>query len=330
MSEQRKTDHIELAFKSQVKEASNYGLYYEPMLASHQENDISTDFLGHKLSAPFWVSSMTGGAAKAKLININLAKMCAKFGLGMGLGSCRPLLESEKRIDDFKVRKYIGDQPLFANIGIAQLEELIEQSKLYKIDELIKKLECNGLIIHVNPLQEALQPEGDKFSYAPIKTIEKVCNDLNISLIIKEVGQGMGPMSLKALLDLPIDGIEFAGLGGTNFSLLEHARHTKSHSCTSESLKDFAFVGHNLDEMINWVNALFDQNSSYLKKHFILSGGVKNIIHAHALKERFRGNSIIGFASKYLKYALEGEESLDEFMQAQIKAYQLSINYLKG
>ena len=106
-----------------------------------------------------WVSSMTGGTAWAKTINHNLARACKDFGMGMGLGSCRSLLHSNDTFSDFNVRPFIGeDLPLYANLGIAQVEELLERGQLRKVKELVDKLEADGLIIHINPLQEWLQP----------------------------------------------------------------------------------------------------------------------------------------------------------------------------
>jgi isopentenyl-diphosphate delta-isomerase len=115
-SDQRKSDHIELAFKSRI--ASNEldsRFYYEPMLAAHPkpQDDLALTFLGKKLRFPIWVSSMTGGTALAGKINRNLAKACKEFGLGMGLGSCRMLLESDTYLGDFKMRNLIGDEVPF-------------------------------------------------------------------------------------------------------------------------------------------------------------------------------------------------------------------------
>ena len=155
-AESRKRDHIELAFRSQISDLDTR-FYYEPMLAAHPTDTaaLATDFLGKKLCAPMWVSSMTGGTEQAQIINRNLAQACGEFGLGMGLGSCRKLLFDDARLADFVVRQYMGyEVPLFANLGIAQLEALIAANQLYRINDLLDKLEADGLIIHVNPLQE--------------------------------------------------------------------------------------------------------------------------------------------------------------------------------
>ena len=330
MSEKRKSDHIELAFESQINNAENYGFYYEPLLGTHQEVDLSCEAFGFNFDAPLWVSSMTGGTEKAKFINERLAKTCEKFGLGMGLGSCRPLLDSDDRLEDFAVRKLIGERPLFANLGIAQLEQLVALNQTSKINELIKKLQADGLIIHVNPLQEALQHEGDKFKHPPIVTIEKVIEKLDqTKIIVKEVGQGFGPNSLKLLLDLPVSGIELSGFGGTNFSFLEHSRHTKRDSAKLDSLLDFSYIGHTAQEMLSWINTYTAQNGLYKKKSLIISGGIKNVIQGYGLREQSELNALIGYASKFLKPAMHSQEQLDEFVKAQVASLSLCKNYLR-
>lgn len=330
MSEQRKNDHIELAFKSQIEEAKNYNFYYEPLLGSHQKANLDCEIFGHQLKAPLWVSSMTGGTEKAKDINLRLASACKKFGLAMGLGSCRPLLESDDRLVDFQVRKYMGEQPLYANLGIAQLAEIAKNKQFSLIDELISKLDADGLIIHVNPLQEALQFEGDVFFEPPIETIKRILDGIKqTNIIVKEVGQGMGPNSLKLLLDLPINGIELSAFGGTNFSFLEHSRHIKKESDTLSPLLDFAYIGHTAQEMLSWINTYAAQNSLYKEKGIIISGGIKSIIQGYSLIQDSELNALIGFASKYLKPALHSQERLDAFVQSQIDSLSLCNNFLR-
>lgn len=242
---------------------------------------------------------MTGGTAFAKAINQNLATLCGKEKLGMGLGSCRALLTSDERIEEFAVRKYLGDQPLFANIGLAQVEEL--EGKFDRLHEMVQKLEANGLIIHLNPLQEWFQPEGDRYRVSPLVTLTEFLDTAKYPVIVKEVGQGMGPQSLKALLELPLAGIEFGAFGGTNFSLLESLRG-------QEDLvkRPFINVGHTAQEMVEILNALPTRN-----KEFIISGGIKSILDGYELQMKLKAPSLIGMAQAFLKPALEGQEALE-------------------
>jgi len=172
---QRKKDHIELTHKSKTSAATVDARFdYEPLFFTHPElHEIwPATFLGFNLNFPVWVSSMTGGSEKSQTINQNLARLCGEFKLGMGLGSCRPLLTSTERINDFAVRKFMGDQPLFANIGYAQVEELCQANKFNLLHEMVKTVEANGLIIHLNPLQEWFQPNGDKYKINPLTTLK--------------------------------------------------------------------------------------------------------------------------------------------------------------
>lgn len=306
---QRKGAHIELAARAQTSAVEvDPRFAYEPLFFTHPraEEKWATEFLGHGLDYPIWVSSMTGGTGHARTINTNLAKLCGKYKLGMGLGSCRSLLEGDDRLEDFSVRGYLGDQPLFANLGIAQLEQLIATSKVAQVHELVKKTESNGLIIHLNPLQEWFQPEGDRYQVSPLATLQRFLDEASYPVIVKEVGQGMGPKSLKALLELPIAGIEFGAFGGTNFSLLESMR-----GGDIAQKRSFIQVGHTAREMVEVLNALPTRN-----KEFIISGGIKDVLDGYELKMRLKAPSVIGMAQAFLGPALEGQEVLEKHFLA--------------
>lgn len=329
-SEQRKKDHIDLAFRS-ANAASEIDprFYYEPILAAHPENGAipETKLLNKTFKAPIWVSSMTGGTALAGKINKNLAKACGEFGLGMGLGSCRSLLESDTYLDDFAVRKYMGDQPLYANLGIAQVEQLIENNSMHLAIELVRKLDADGLIIHVNPLQELLQPEGDKLTKAPIDTIKRALDTFSFPIIVKEVGQGMGYESLLALLALPLQAIEFAANGGTNFSKLELMR---GDDLRHQVLSPLVKVGHDIEEMtkcIQFIN-LADKKWSQCNE-FILSGGIKTFLDGYYHIQKLHMPAVYGQASQMLKHATGSYKDLQNFVALQIEGLSISYAYLK-
>lgn len=329
--ETRKRDHIELtkvAQTARVEVDSRFN--YEPMLSMHPDKsfDISTKFLGKKIKAPLWISSMTGGVGAARHINQNLARVCHEFSLGMGLGSCRPLLESDQYFEDFNLRPILGsDLPFFANLGIAQIEKLIHSKNHNKIFDLINRLDADGVIIHVNPLQEWFQPEGDKFLHPPIDTIATLC-DLNLNrkykIIVKEVGQGMGPLSLKALLELPIDAIELASFGGTNFSKLELLRSQEKAIIESESLSR---VGHTSIEMVSMLNNLLKTNPAFIEKQIIISGGIENFLDGYYLQEKLNFSSIIGQAKNFLSRS-ENYDELKAFTNAQIEGLKMANAFL--
>lgn len=174
--EERKKDHITLAFQTQTEAIEkDHRFVYEPMLAGHPDQTIpGQDIGGKKMKVPIWISSMTGGTEKANKINHNLAQVAAEFGMGMGLGSCHILLKNEKVLPDFDLRTIIGpDLPFYANMGIAQIEQILKGNRIQEIADLISLLKADGLVIHVNPIQEWLQPEGDIISRPPIEIIKE-------------------------------------------------------------------------------------------------------------------------------------------------------------
>lgn len=326
----RKQDHIDLAFQSDMaNQGPDPRFYYEPMLSGHpQETDLSIEFLGKKLGAPIWVSSMTGGTEMSLDINRRLATTCARFKLGMGLGSCRPLLENYDRIRDFDVRGIIGnDLPLFANLGIAQIEEAIKHKGLDTIQELIVRLKADGLIVHINPLQEWLQPEGDVLANKPIETIHELLSEVNYPVIVKEVGQGMGPKSISGLLRLPLAAFELAAHGGTNFSKLELLR---SDPEKRETYASVSRLGHDIQDMCSWINEVVSaENEAIRCRQVIISGGLKSFLDGYYWMQKLKLPSIYGQASKFLQYARDGQEELDRFVSGQIQGLRLAQAYLK-
>jgi isopentenyl-diphosphate Delta-isomerase len=327
----RKKDHIELAFQSQIEEGKlDRRFYYEPLLSSHPKAGESKpfQFLGKTLRTPIWVSSMTGGTEFAKTINQNLARACNEFGMGMGLGSCRSLLYSDENIGDFDVRAIIGNElPLYANLGIAQLEQLIKKKELFLIDRLLNKLSADGLIIHVNPLQEWLQPEGDRFENAPIETIKTILENTDFPIIIKEVGQGMGYESLKALFQLPLEAIDFAANGGTNFSKVELLRSDRTKQ---EIYSNLAFVGHSAEDMIEMTNRIIEELGDNMKcKQVIISGGIQNFLDGYYLINKLPLPCIYGQASGFLKHARGAYSELKDYVEAQVQGLELANAFLK-
>ena len=327
----RKRDHIELAFKSQISgNQLDKRFSYEPLLSGHPKKGSwgAFSFAGKKMRIPLWVSSMTGGTELARTINQNLARSCRDFGMGMGLGSCRGLLFDDIHFKDFNVRPIIGDDaPLFANLGIAQLEELIDTRKEEAAVRLVEKLKADGLIIHVNPLQEAMQPEGDFFKRPPLQTIEHFLEKTDLKIIVKEVGQGMGYESLKALLMLPLVAVDFAASGGTNFALLELLRASQEKQ---EAFDAITHVGHSAEEMTAMTNEIVRESGNELRcKQLIISGGVKNFLDGYYLIEKSNLPAVYGQASGFLRHAREDYSLLADYVADQVKGLELAKAFLK-
>jgi len=327
----RKRDHIELAFKSQIDSGNlDQRFYYEPLLTAHPlPGSLKTfSFLGKTMRTPLWISSMTGGTDWAHKINHNLARICKDFGMGMGLGSCRSLLHSDDALKDFDVRHLIGeDLPFFANLGIAQLEQLIERREVYRVTNLIDKLQADGLIIHINPLQEWLQPEGDRFQKPPLETITAFLEQTEVRVIVKEVGQGMGYESLKTLFQLPIEAVDFAASGGTNFAKLELLRSDKAKQ---EIYKSLAYVGHTAAEMVLLTNQIVEELGDSMRcRQVIISGGIQNFLDGYYLINKLTLPCIYGQASSFLKHALGSYEDLHNYAEAQVQGLELATAFLK-
>ncbi|MDH4466862.1 MAG: hypothetical protein QE271_02285 [Bacteriovoracaceae bacterium] len=337
----RKDDHIGLAKMSQLATShqtkSIISTTYEPMLTGHprRQDHLFTQMGKWNFSIPLWVSSMTGGAKQARIINERLARAAEEFQLGMGLGSCRPVLEFLDRktvrasmAKDFLLRKLVGDRPLFANLGIAQVEELVEKKQISKILTMLKFLEVDGLCLHINPLQEWLQPEGDKIKASPLEITQRLLDSFKneTPLIVKEVGQGMGPKSLAALGELPLFAVEFAALGGTNFAKLEFSRSAlKEDSPMLEMTK----WGHGAEEMCGWAKELLVQKK--FLPNIIISGGIREFTPYFSWVKKFQSlscSSLVGVGFPLMEKAVQGEKYLHLYLEELQSLYRMHHQYM--
>jgi isopentenyl-diphosphate Delta-isomerase len=328
---ERKKDHIELAFKSRVGHGSlDNRFYYEPVLSGHPDEKKveNSKFLGVDFDLPLWISSMTGGTEKAGPINKNLAVACKEFSLGMGLGSCRQLLTDDSHLQDFQVRKYLGDRPLYANLGIAQIIQLLESNTTGLILDLLDKLEADGLIVHINPMQEFMQPEGDRYFKSPLEALTALLDIIDGSkIIVKEVGQGMGPQSLLALMSLPVAAVDFAAGGGTNFALLEILRTREG---MAHALEPLTRVGHTAEEMVGFTNWLFENHQQTIQcRQVIISGGVRDFLDGYYLTQQSKFPALYAHASGFLKHAMGDYEDLQAYVSQQKEGYHMAKTFLR-
>lgn len=329
MDKDRKLDHINLALRSQTAgNTADQRFWYEPMLSAHPSNQsLDVRFLGKKMKVPIWVSSMTGGTQMARTINYNLAMACKEFGMGMGLGSCRKLLDDDTHFADFNLRPIMGDDlPLFANLGIAQVENLLKEKKFYLADQLVDRLNADGLIVHINPMQEWMQPEGDLVAENPLTTLKRVLDHAKYPVIVKEVGQGFGPESLRQLLKLPLAAIDFGAYGGTNFSQVELLRRDEPERNKFEPL---VRIGHTADEMLNIINNLDNSGASMACRQLIISGGIQTYLDGYYLVSRSQLPAIYAQASAFLRHSQGGYEPLRQFIAGQIEGYKMAHAFLK-
>ncbi len=186
--------------------------------------DLSTQFLGKRLRAPLLISSMTGGPARATEINRNLAIASSELGIALAVGSQRVAIEgSDAGGLGRELRRLAPNVPLLGNFGAAQL------NKGFGVDEArraVEMIEADALIIHVNPLQEAVQPEGDRDWRGLLGKIGAIARQLEVPLVVKEVGAGISGELARRLIDEGVAAIDVAGAGGTNWAAVEADRTT--------------------------------------------------------------------------------------------------------
>ncbi|MCD6285757.1 MAG: type 2 isopentenyl-diphosphate Delta-isomerase, partial [Anaerolineae bacterium] len=224
----RKDDHIRINLEEDVTSTTattgleHYRFVHQALPGVNFDAvDPSTAFLKHRLSLPLLISSMTGGTDRAGEINRILAEAAQEAGIGMGLGSTRAVLERPEVAWTFQVRKYAPDILLLANLGAVQL------NYGYGLDDcrrLVDLTEANALSLHLNPLQEALQPEGDTRFAGLLPRIEAVCRGLCVPVVVKEVGWGLSKRAVRQLIDAGVAALDVAGAGGTSWSQVEYYR----------------------------------------------------------------------------------------------------------
>lgn len=224
----RKADHLRICLDENVQcqqlttglERYRFTHCCLPELNWH-DIQLRSSFLGHTLEAPILISSMTGGTDAAHQINVRLATVAQHYGLAMGVGSQRVGVESPELMPTFSVRSVAPDILLLANLGAVQL------NYGYGVDQcrrVVDALEANALILHLNPLQEAVQSRGDTNFRDLAHNIEQLCRRLPVPVIAKEVGNGIsGPMAQR-LQNLGIAAVDVAGAGGTSWARVESER----------------------------------------------------------------------------------------------------------
>jgi isopentenyl-diphosphate Delta-isomerase len=222
--ETRKRRHIDVCLSEAVDYQTvttgleHYRLPYNALTQTDLGSvDITTEFLGARLRVPLLIGSMTGGAELSGTINRNLATAAQQLGVGMMLGSQRIMLDNESASTSFCVRDVAPDVLLIGNIGLAQLNELM-------LPDLVKALDrvgANALAVHTNPLQEAMQHEGDTDFSGSISRFRDIAGTIGYPAMLKEVGHGIGAAAAAELVDCPVAAVDVAGAGGTSWARIE-------------------------------------------------------------------------------------------------------------
>ena len=237
----RKADHIRINLEEDVRSGITTGL--EAYCFTHQalpeqnltDIELTTLLFEHSLQAPILISSMTGGTPEAAEINHNLAIAAQETGIAMGLGSQRAA-EDKSLASTFQVRNIAPDILLFANLGAIQLNN---QLKMADCQKAVDMIQADALILHLNPLQEAVQPEGDTNFSGLLKKIEVVCEALEVPVIVKEVGYGLSERVARQLIEVGVSALDVAGAGGTSWTQVE------MHRAQNEDQRSLAALFHN-------------------------------------------------------------------------------------
>ncbi len=223
----RKADHIRINLDEDVRSGLTTGLeryhFTHQALPEINLEDVDTrlELFGRKLQAPVLISSMTGGTAQAERLNRVLAEAAQATGIAMGLGSQRAAIEHPEVAGTFQVRDFAPDILLFANLGAIQLNYGYDVSHCQRAVEMIA---ADALILHLNALQEAVQPEGDTRFAGLLQKIEAVCKALPVPVVVKEVGWGISERAARQLADAGVAAIDVAGAGGTSWTQVEMHR----------------------------------------------------------------------------------------------------------
>jgi isopentenyl-diphosphate delta-isomerase len=254
----RKDDHIRINLEEDVKSSLSTGLEKYQLIhqalpeISLSDVDMSQVLFGKVLSVPVLISSMTGGTDHADQINRNLATAAQEVGCCMGVGSQRAAIENPDVTDTFNIRKYAPDILAFANIGAVQLNYDYGIDQCQKAVDMIK---ADALVLHLNPLQEALQMEGNTNFSDLAKKIAEIKKGLNVPLIVKEVGWGISRETAKQLFEAGIDAIDVAGAGGTSWSQVEmHRMKDPYRAQTAAAFKDWGIPTAISIENARWVS----------------------------------------------------------------------------
>jgi isopentenyl-diphosphate delta-isomerase len=317
-TEARKSEHIDIVLGSDVA-AKGVTTGFERFAFEHcalpelslDDIDISTEILGKKLRAPFLISSMTGGAAPARDINLKLAGAAQALGIAMGLGSQRAGLERRDLADTYRVRSVAPDILLFANIGAVQL------NYGYGVDEArraVEMIEADALFLHLNALQEAVQPEGDRDWRGLLIKIEQVVAGVSVPVVVKEVGNGISASVAKALADAGVAAIDVAGAGGTSWSEVEAYRQTDP--IRQRVAHSFAGWG------IPTAAALIDVGKAVPGLPVFASGGLRSGVDA--AKAIRLGAALCGTAAPMLGSATETVEPVLDTMSTFIEQLRIS------
>lgn len=305
----RKADHLRICLEQDVQcHLTTNGL--EQYRFTHcclpeldrNEIDLTTKFLGKQLGAPLLISSMTGGTEQAGMINRRLAEVAQHYKIAMGVGSQRVAVEKPHVAATFAVRSLAPDIPLFANLGAVQLNYDYGLEQCLRVIDL---LEADALILHLNPLQECIQPKGDTNFKGLLDKITKLCSKSPVPVIAKEVGNGISAAMAQKLIAAGVAAIDVAGAGGTSWAKVESER---AENAQQRRLgMTFADWGLPTAQCITTIRAVAPTVP------LIASGGLRHGLDM--AKAIALGADITGMALPFLQAAADSVTALDALVE---------------
>lgn len=304
MHGQRKLDHLRISLEEDVR-FKGVTTGFEEYRFIHQalpeidksEIDLSITFFGKHLEIPLFISSMTGGTEAAQRLNRNLALAAERLGAAMGVGSQRAAIDDATLAYTYQVRDVAPNVPLFANLGAVQLNYGYDIEDCQRAVEMIQ---ADGLILHLNPLQEALQPGGNTNFAGLLSKIERVCQKLPFPIMAKEVGWGISGEVARKLVEAGVAGIDVAGAGGTSWSEVE--RHRVPSQAEKEIARSFASWGIPTAESIRMVREAASEMV------VVASGGIRT--GTDAAKAIALGADAVALAAPFLEAATVSAEAV--------------------
>ena len=318
MLEQRKSDHIRINLDKDVDSGLTTGLaHYRFVHQALPELDLArvdtgTDLLGRQLRAPLLISSMTGGTERAKEINRRLARAAQAHGIALGVGSQRVAIRHAELADTFRVRDIAPDIVLLANLGAVQLNYGYDMEHCREAVEMIG---ADALILHLNALQEAVQPEGNSNFSGLLNRIEAVCHTLSVPVIVKEVGWGISEQAARQLANAGVAAIDVAGGGGTSWSEVEKYRATSpAQRRVARRFRDWG---------IPTAESILMAKRGAPNLPIIASGGLRDGIDV--AKCIALGASAGGIARPFLKAAAQSEQAAEEAVAEVITELRIAM-----
>ena len=306
--QKRKKDHIDICLYKNVEPYKNgpsiwdgYNLPYTALPEVDMNKiDMTTTFFDWKISMPFIVSSMTGGEAHGRTINVNLAKACNAEGIPFGLGSMRIVNRYKSAVHTFDVKQFCPDVPVFANIGLVQLNYGFG---IDEINNLIKCINADGLFVHLNHTQEACQPEGDVNFENLVAKFAEILPHICAPVIVKGCGHGVEKASVEKLINIGVRIIDISGTGGTSWAWIEGRRqlYTKEEENIGYIFRD---VGERTDVCLMQSASIAERSSTGL----IAGGGIRSGVDV--AKSLTMGASYATAAMPFLAAALESPEAV--------------------